>query len=603
MLDTGTGFIAPSIDVAPVTHPDATDVSFTDVGLRACVTQRDCAAGEVCLQGYCSVDDCLAGEPLCGSDRCQVACVPTHDLCAGVSCGADQTCFEGLCVNGCFPAPCVGVVCPSGQYCNEDTGACTDIHPCTARCNPGYACDLQCLPHTPCDTVSCPSDQLCVNGRCLPNPCSGVVCASGALCIDGVCTPTCGCNPPCTRSSRDRCVVGRCQCDRLCTPTTPCGTDDGCGGHCPGPCANPRATCNPVLYSCDCARTCPASAPCGADDGCGGRCDQGCGLGERCDTARGLCICETICPSDAMIAAAPCGSIVANLCAGGPTCGVGTACPDGLRCNTMTYTCECLTGCAGDAQAMMRMPDVVMSPPSDGGAGTMDMDAPCGAGLLRCAGICVDVRNDNNHCGNCGSPCPFGTTCTNSLCACPSPLTLCGGACVNTAADGNNCGDCGTICAGRSYCDHGYCTCIPACTTDPNQVVCGAPVPNLCPGGPSCGTGTMCASGAMCNTATGACVCVPRCPPGVLCGATDGCGGQCVGVCPPGATCTQDPINPHHEFCSTADCVSGCRCDQVCAMNHCVPITCPGGASPCPCQCCPDGSVCVGGAACVARPP
>jgi hypothetical protein len=40
----------------------------------------------------------------------------------------------------------------------------------------------------------------------------------------------------------------------------------------------------------------------------------------------------------------------------------------------------------------------------------------------------------------------------------------------------------------------------------------------------------------------------------------------------------------------------------VCSAGRCVRITCRAGETPCPCQCCPTGQTCVGGAACVMIP-
>lgn len=209
-------------------------------------------------------------------------------------------------------------------------------------------------------------------------------------------------------------MVGHCQCDRLCTADTPCGTDDGCGGRCLGPCANPFAVCDPVLYSCDCTRTCAPDSTCGEDDGCGGRCDQGCALGERCDTARRICICVTICPPPERFSDTPCGQFVNNLCTGGPPCGIGTGCPDGQRCNATTRACECVRDCGS-----MGMDAGPPSVPDGGGGGGLDasMDVACPGGSTVCAGRCVNLREDSNHCGSCDSPCPFAPPAWRA-CAC-----------------------------------------------------------------------------------------------------------------------------------------------------------------------------------------
>lgn len=90
-------------DVQPLDRPDAWDIPAVDGTPADCSADRDCPHGQRCLQGHCAVDECLATETPCGTDVCQMQCVPVRDLCATVHCAADQTCFEGRCVTGCFP--------------------------------------------------------------------------------------------------------------------------------------------------------------------------------------------------------------------------------------------------------------------------------------------------------------------------------------------------------------------------------------------------------------------------------------------------------------------------------------------------------------------
>ncbi len=570
---------APRFDVPP---RDVADVADAADAPAMCEGDRGCARGQRCLQGRCAEDVCLASENPCGGDRCEMRCVPVRDLCDGVACTDTETCFSGRCVAGCFPAPCEGVRCPAGQFCDDGTGRCARVTPCPAVCDAGFTCHVRCLPRSPCDGVTCASTEVCADGRCVVNPCAGVNCTAGALCVDGRCTPTCGCDPRCDRSPRDRCVTGRCVCNSLCQADTPCGTDDGCGGRCVGPCPNPFATCDPVLFTCACTNRCNPSSRCGDDDGCGGQCDLGCGVGERCDLALRRCICVTRCPPLEASGDTPCGMPIANGCPGAPSCGVGTGCPPRNRCNLGTRRCE---------------PSTEEMPDGGGGGGG------CAPPRLMCSEECVDPRTDNDHCGTCGNVCPAGTNCVGGVCTCPAPLSLCGARCVNLASDNAHCGACNTPCPARTDCQGGVCRCIPACTVNPLTVTCGVDIPNACPGGPPCGVGRVCAEGEVCDTAARRCVCVPRCPPGVRCGVSDGCGSQCAGVCDAGSTCTRDSVDSRRYYCSDASCASGCRCDEVCTLNRCVPVVCPSGDRPCPCQCCPAGQMCVGGAACVPIPP
>jgi hypothetical protein len=74
-----------------------------------------------------------------------------------------------------------------------------------------------------------------------------------------------------------------------------------------------------------------------------------------------------------------------------------------------------------------------------------------------CGNLCVDTSQDDNNCGQCNNPCPGGSTCTNSQCACSGGMTLCTGTCVDTTSDMNNCGTCGKVCTGGTTCMNSTC--------------------------------------------------------------------------------------------------------------------------------------------------
>ncbi len=85
-----------------------------------CITQDSC-------EGGCPSDS------LCQGNRCVLGAggssgpggeTEPSDPCAGVSCGAREECYDGLCLNfGVIPSspdnPCLGVMCPSGYSCSE----------------------------------------------------------------------------------------------------------------------------------------------------------------------------------------------------------------------------------------------------------------------------------------------------------------------------------------------------------------------------------------------------------------------------------------------------------------------------------------------------
>jgi hypothetical protein len=123
---------------------------------------------KVCNLGSC-VDNPCAPDPCKADEECQPsadftthACLPT---CAGVTCGAGQTCLLGACVATCDPA------CPSGQVCDRG------VTP------PGCVTD-KCHPMNPCtDGSHCDP----VTGGCGNDPCAGVVCPVGQTCAEGSC--------------------------------------------------------------------------------------------------------------------------------------------------------------------------------------------------------------------------------------------------------------------------------------------------------------------------------------------------------------------------------------------------------------------------------
>ncbi len=93
-------------DAGPETSDDALDASPPpDVRTQCFNNNAFCPMGQVCIGGYCAPDPCSSAENVCGADRCLARCVPLRDPCAGVRCGARETCIEGRCIAGCYAAP------------------------------------------------------------------------------------------------------------------------------------------------------------------------------------------------------------------------------------------------------------------------------------------------------------------------------------------------------------------------------------------------------------------------------------------------------------------------------------------------------------------
>jgi Putative metal-binding motif len=170
--------------------------------------------------------------------------------------------------NYCIPQRCANVTCPSGQQCQESTGACVDDCAgvaCTgaATCIGGRCVD--------CNDLGCPTGQLCVGGSCQANKCLGVTCgatqycqsdsqsascvdlcepskcATGQRCVAGTCRPDpCGgmycpndqfCDPATVTCQPNRCLATQCGAGQTCvSTTTTCETDPCITINCPSDC-------------------------------------------------------------------------------------------------------------------------------------------------------------------------------------------------------------------------------------------------------------------------------------------------------------------------------------------------------------------------------
>lgn len=373
---------------------------------------------------------------------CQTSCVRTTDPCDGVVCPSLHTCQDGRCIPGCFHVPCQGVRCPTGQYCDTASEMCRTLLPCSSPCPTGETCAVTCREPDACAGVRCEADERCERGRCVRDPCASVTCPAGEVCLEGRCRPTCDCRrcPSGTRCEYNECST----CRPRCAATSACGTPDGCGGYCNGPCASGQRC---VDGAC-CAPRCPAGMACGGPDGCGGRCAGSCGAGETC--REGRCVCAPRCPAGGACGAPDgCGGRCNGACEGGATCRGGL--------------CVCTPRC--------------------------NADAPCG-GPDGCGGVCHGA-------------CPAGRTCTSGRCVCAPHCPLgvacgtpdgCGGTCAGSCPEGQSCT--GGRCVGAPACPGG-CPCGHTCSG-------GRCVPLCPPGHSTCGCSACCRPGTHC--AAGVCV-------------------------------------------------------------------------------------------------
>jgi hypothetical protein len=75
-----------------------------------------------------------------------------------------------------------------------------------------------------------------------------------------------------------------------------------------------------------------------------------------------------------------------------------------------------------------------------------------------CGERCVDVRSDEEHCGDCDTACSGSEVCDDGTCVCPQGTAACDDGCVNLDVDNANCGGCGVVCEGTDTCFAGNCS-------------------------------------------------------------------------------------------------------------------------------------------------
>jgi hypothetical protein len=227
------------------------------------------------------------------------------------------------------------------------------------------------------------------------------------------------------------------------------------------------------------------------------------------------------------------------------------------------------------------------------------------AGRL-CGELCVDTEVHPQHCGECGRDCGLGGVCLGGDCRCGESTTDCGRYCADTAQDPENCGGCGRDCDESEECidsdcrcREGYRSCDGDCTdTSRDPANCGA-------------CDRRCADDEGCQDST--CVCRPGLVPhegacvdpmadGDACGPalvdcqlpTPSCqAGVCVAACAEplhacGSSCVDRDTDPLH----CGECGDSCDADQLCVDGDCRRFTPAAGCTTCPCHACDDEDPC-----------
>ncbi|MBI4954590.1 MAG: hypothetical protein HY908_21375 [Myxococcales bacterium] len=421
-----------------------------------CPNNLVCNAGGTACLTTCSVDgNCRSGF-YCAAPNCAAK------MADGASCGGDNECTNGHCVDG----VCCNNAC--GGACDACTAALkgTGVDGVCGYMPFGAAGSPSCSPYV-CAGISalcqwsCPGgDSSCVNTHycnglfaCVPKLANGTACGGNnecefGNCVDGVCcNSACGglCQA-CTAALKGSGSDGTC--GSIATGTDPgnecaSGVCDGSSNVCVA-CVT-DANCLGTEY-CDGANTCQPKkangAACGGNNQCtngncvdGFCCNTACGGAcDRCNTvgSEGTCTILTGgAPGDP--------SCAPYVCWGGSTC--PTLCPLGdVNCSTGNY-------CNGSNACVPKLADGVA----------------CG-GDNQCAnGHCVDGVCCNTACGGSCDACnlaPNVGTCTNVAAGQPgnpscSPYECRGGATCSTSCNFDS------ECASTAYCDFGDNNCWP----------------------------------------------------------------------------------------------------------------------------------------------
>jgi hypothetical protein len=87
----------------------------------------------------------------------------------------------------------------------------------------------------------------------------------------------------------------------------------------------------------------------------------------------------------------------------------------------------------------------------------------CPDELAMCDTTCVDLTDDEQHCGECGFECGSHGDCKDGICECAEPFDSCFGKCVNMDVDEDHCGECGRSCGNGFECVAGDCVDIDEC--------------------------------------------------------------------------------------------------------------------------------------------
>ena len=193
---------------------------------------------------------------------------------------------------------------------------------------------------------------------------------------------------------------------------------------------------------CDCTPSCSGKT-CG-DNGCGGSCGS-CASGTTCSGGSCVATCAPSCAGKAC-GSDGCGGSCGS-CAAGTTCSAAGSCTSSCTPSCAGKSCGS-DGCGGSCGSCA-------SPKTCTAAGACGCSAPS----KTCAGVCLDVSSDPDHCGDCATKCAASEVCSKGACSgsCTAPLIACNRACVDAQSDPAHCGACDVACRADETCSLGGC--------------------------------------------------------------------------------------------------------------------------------------------------
>lgn len=310
-----------------------------------------CQPGGLFAAGVCC--DIFGHVQMCGQKG--HVCPPNHICCRG-ECLAIDDANDGLISN---PDHCGGQSCGSGHCCidNKCAPAVIDYNKCGYGCGHGYIClSGKCIQASrdpgSCRGVKCPSNSLCIMGKCVPmiddGRCHGG-CETGNICIDGMCLPIhkpLSCKPSCPAGTI--CIEDAC---------TAIGNPSQCtstGLKCPPGfiCVSNRCVpwSQPALYNSG-GKACPADTVCVLGNCVAIEDSANCGTSKKRCAANELClggICTTLDVAKCVVSTDCTGVQYCDkkklVCVEPEVCEANTTCRNGDKC----FIRYCMPLCSSD---------------------------------------------------------------------------------------------------------------------------------------------------------------------------------------------------------------------------------------------------------------